>query len=592
MIHELRIRGLGVIDEAVIPFAPGLTVLTGETGAGKTMVLTGLGLIRGDKADAGLVRTGSDHADVDAEWRLPATAGHGWARAVLDRLEEAGGSCEAEGPDLVLLLGRSVAAGGRSRAFAGGRSVPASTLAELGESLMAVHGQADQLLIRDPRRQRELLDLFAGRDMLALKTQYAADFARWRTAARELRDLIEHRQEREREAALLRHGIDEIAAVEPVPGEDEALKAQASVLAHATDLLAEVGSAHADLMGGDDAAEGSVTDLLTRARRSIERARALDESLASTVEHLDRIIESVSVAAGELAAYARDVDADPARQAEVEERRQAISALKRRYGPELDDVLAWWAAAQESVSAVDGADARGAELAAEVDALRARVVSGAEALTAQRRAAGDRLGAAVTAELHDLAMPDAAVTVAIDTTDDPESFTAEGADTVSMLLTPHSGSEARPLGKGASGGELSRIMLAIEVVLAGVDSVPSFVFDEVDAGIGGRVAVEVGRRLARLARTSQVIVVTHLPQVAAFADQHVVVAKDGSGQVTASSVAVVDGPERVRELVRMLSGLEDSQSGAEHAAELLALAEEDRGNADVPKGASRRRVRR
>lgn len=591
MIHELRIRALGVIDEAVIPFAPGLTVLTGETGAGKTMVLTGLGLIRGDKADAGLVRKGADHADVDAEWRLPAAAPDGWARVVLDRLEEAGGSCEAGSEDVVLLLGRSVAAGGRSRAFAGGRSVPASTLAELGESLMAVHGQADQLLIRDPRRQRELLDLFAGREMLALRSGYAADFAGWRAATRELRDLVQHRQEREREAALLRHGIDEIAAVEPIPGEDETLKVQASVLAHATDLLADVGSAHADLMGGDDASQDSVNDILSRARRSLERARGLDESLAPTVEHLDRIAESVSVAAGELAAYAREVDADPARQAEVEERRQAISALKRRYGPELDDVLAWWAAAQASVSAVDGADARFAELAAEVEAMRQRVASGAAAITAQRRAAGERLGAAVTAELHDLAMPDAAITVAIDTTADLEAFTADGADTVTMLLTPHSGSEPRPLGRGASGGELSRIMLAIEVVLAGVDSVPSFVFDEVDAGIGGRVAVEVGRRLARLARTSQVIVVTHLPQVAAFADQHVVVTKDGSGQVTASSVAVVDGPERVRELVRMLSGLEDSQSGAEHAAELLALADADRRGAKVPKAGVGRKVR-
>jgi DNA repair protein RecN (Recombination protein N) len=592
MIHELRIRALGVIDEAVIPFAPGLTVLTGETGAGKTMVLTGLGLIRGDKPDAGLVRTGADHADVDAEWRLPVGADAGWARGVLDRLAEAGGSCEADGDELVLLLGRSVASSGRSRAFAGGRTVPASTLAEVGELLMAVHGQADQLLIRDPRRQRELLDLFAGRDVLALRSSYAKDFTAWRAATRELSDLLGHRQEREREAALLRHGIDEIAAVEPVPGEDEMLKAQASVLAHATDLLADVGAAHESLMGGDDASEGSVTDLLTRARRSLDRARALDASLSTTVDQVDRIVESVAVAAGELAAYAREIDADPARQAEVEERRQAISALKRRYGPELDDVLAWWAAAQEAVSAVDDTDVRASELAAQVQELAARVVSGASELTRLRQAAGERLGVAVTAELRDLAMPDAALTVAIGSTDDPEAFTADGADTVTMLLTPHSGSEARPLGKGASGGELSRLMLAIEVVLAGVDSVPSFVFDEVDAGIGGRVAVEVGRRLARLARTSQVIVVTHLPQVAAFADQHVVVTKDGSGQVTASSVAVVDGADRVRELVRMLSGLEDSRSGAEHAAELLALADADRGGLDMPKAGTGRRVRR
>jgi DNA repair protein RecN (Recombination protein N) len=469
--------------------------------------------------------------------------------------------------------------------------VPAGTLAGIGDALMAVHGQADQLRVRDPRHQRELLDQFAGSDLLAARAAYAADFVAWRAASRDLDDLVAHRQEREREAALLRHGIDEIAAVNPAAGEDDSLKAQATVLAHATDLLAEVGVAHAALVGGDEASEGSVTDLLATARRSIERARGMDDALAPSVEELDRILESVAVAAGELAAYARSVDADPARQSQVEDRRQAISALKRRYGPGLDDVLAWWAAAEESVSAVDGADARVGELTALAGELRARVVDGAAALTALRRSAAQRLGVGVTAELHDLAMPDATVDVDVDTTDDLVQFTVDGADTVSMLLTPHSGSEARPLGRGASGGELSRIMLAIEVVLAGVDSVPSFVFDEVDAGIGGRVAVEVGRRLARLARTSQVIVVTHLPQVAAFADQHVVITKDGSGQVTASSVTVVEGADRVRELVRMLSGLEDSQSGAEHAAELLALAEADRKAVGVPKAASGRRVR-
>lgn len=571
MIEELRIRALGVIDEAVIPFAPGFTVLSGETGAGKTMVLTGLGLIMGDKADGGLVRSGAERADVDGYWRVsPASA-----EILAARLEEAGAACEADGDDLILLLGRSVAAGGRSRAVAGGRSVPAATLAEVTEQLIAVHGQSDQLLLREPRRQRELLDLFAGPDLIVARDAFAADFADWRAAERELRDLVEHRQEREREAALLRHGIDEIATVQPVPGEDDLLKAQATVLAHATDLLDAVGVAHAALSGDDGA---SAADLVAQARRAVERARGLDESLGPIVERLDVLAEAVGVAAGELAQYAREVDADPARQSEVEDRRQAISALKRRYGPDLDDVLAWWSAAEGSVAGVDGADARVAELTEQVARLRAAVVERAEVLSGLRRAAATALGSAVTAELHDLAMPDASVLVDVVTAGDPEQYTADGADTVALLLTPHSGSGPRPLGKGASGGELSRLMLAIEVVLAGVNSMPTFVFDEVDAGIGGKVAVEVGRRLARLARAAQVIVVTHLPQVAAFADQHVVVTKDRSGHVTASSVSVVDGSERVRELVRMLSGLEDSASGAAHAAELLALAEADRGS--------------
>ena len=575
MIEELRIRALGVIDEAVVPFAPGFTVLTGETGAGKTMVLSGLGLIMGQKADAGLVRSGAAKADVDGAWRIP-TAG---AAALLERLEEAGASGEVEGDELVLLLGRSIAGEGRSRAFAGGRSVPAATLAELADALIAVHGQADQLLLRDPRRQRELLDHFGGPGLLGQRVDVAERFAEWRAVERELQDLLEHRQEREREAALLRHGIDEIAAVRPIEGEDDALKAQASVLAHSSDLLDAVGVAHAALAGGDGP---GAAELVAQARRSLERARALDPALDEHIALLDALAADLSAATAELAAYAGAVDIDPARQAEVEERRQQISALKRRYGPELADVLAWWAAAEDSVAAVDGADERIADLQRRATQLREALVASATALSATRRDAAQRFGAAVTAELHDLAMPDAALAVDVTTVDDPAAYTADGADSIAMLLTPHSGSDPRPLGKGASGGELSRIMLAIEVVLAGVNEVPTFVFDEVDAGIGGRVAVEVGRRLASLARSAQVIVVTHLPQVAAFADQHVVVSKDGSGHVTASSVSVVDGPERVRELVRMLSGLEDSESGAEHAAELLALAEADRVAARTP----------
>jgi DNA repair protein RecN (Recombination protein N) len=263
-------------------------------------------------------------------------------------------------------------------------------------------------------------------------------------------------------------------------------------------------------------------------------------------------------------------------QSVVEERRQVLSGLKRKYGPGLDDVLEWWAAAERTVGEVDGTQARIDELTKACSDLGDRVVEHAAAISEGRRVAALRFEADVTSELHALAMSDAELGVVVETADDPEQFTGDGADAIVMLLRPHQGSDFRPLGRGASGGELSRIMLAIEVVLAGVNSVPTFVFDEVDAGIGGKVAVEVGRRLARLSRTAQVIVVTHLPQVAAFADHHVVVTKDGDGRVTSASVTVVEGADRVSELVRMLSGLEGSASGAEHASELLALAERDR----------------
>lgn len=581
MITELRIRGLGVIADAVVPFAPGLTVVTGETGAGKTMVLTGLGLVSGERADPGLVRTGSERADVDAEWRLePATL-----RTLASRLEDAGVDLEAEGDDQVLLLGRTVAAGGRSRAFAGGRSVPATVLAELSTALLTVHGQADQLSLRDPRRQRDLLDAFAGAG--PDKDRFAEAFARWRSAGAALRDLVDHRAEREREAALLRHGIAEIAAVAPVEGEDDELKARANALAHSTDLMAELAGAHASLIG-DDGDAPSAVGLLALARRAVDHARALDPRLDAVAERLASLADGLAAAAAEIADHARDVDADPAELARVEERRHAVAELKRRYGPELADVLAWWAQADQTVSQTDDADAR-------IDALRHELAAAAEetraaaaALTSVRREGAARLGTAVTAELRDLAMPDARLDVDVVTVADLDAFTADGADTVTLLLSPHSGADPRPLDRGASGGELSRVMLAVEVVLAGDASVGTFVFDEVDAGIGGKVAVEVGRRLARLARSSQVVVVTHLPQVAAFADRHVVVTKGADGQVTATSVNVVDGPDRVRELVRMLSGLEDSQSGAEHATELLELASADKAQTPARRPAARR----
>lgn len=571
MIEELRIRSLGVIEEATIPFGPGLTVLTGETGAGKTMVLTGLSMVMGGRADSAMVRRDADRADADGQWLLRREQ----AEMVVAAIEEAGGDVdEAEGA-VQFVLGRSVAASGRSRAFAGGRGVPASVLSSLTAQLVTVHGQSDQLQLREARSQRRLLDRFAGPEVIELRGAFASDLARLRGLERERAELIEHRQEREREAALLRHGIAEIATVEPEPGEDDALKQRAAMLANATDLLAAMGEAHAALVGGESGETG-VADALISARRSLERARSLDESVGALVSAVAGAADQIAVLGAEVAHYAAALEADPEELARVEERRQLLGDLKRRFGPTLDDVLAWRSQAESSVAEVDGTDERLADLDGEVSAITDSVRELARVLTEQRRQAAAEFAGRITAELADLAMPEAVVQIDVHSTEDLAAFTPSGADTVSLLLTPHAGSDPRPLGSGASGGELSRLMLAIEVVLAGGAATPTFVFDEVDAGIGGRVAVEVGRRLARLARTAQVIVVTHLPQVAAFADAHVVVRKDAAGQVTASSVVPVTGEERVTELVRMLSGLEGSTSGAEHAAELLQLAEAER----------------
>lgn len=585
MIDELRIRGLGVIDEAVIDVGPGLTVLTGETGAGKTMVLTGLSLIMGGRAEAGIVRKGCDRADVDAAWLLPvdapvvaAVADSGGAVDEVDVVDDVDNGGDGR---VAVVLGRTVSSSGRSRAFVGGRSVPAAALAALTAHLVTVHGQSEQLRLRERSSQRDLLDRFGGSRLLSLRQEFAERLTLLREKEREHADLVAHRQEREREATLLRHGIAEIDEVQPSPGEDVELKQQAVTLAHATELLEALGSAHALLVGGDASAP-SATDLAGSVQRELDRASGLDPTLAPVADSARHLAESIAILAGEVADRAGALQVDPERLAEAQERRQRLSDLKRRYGPQLEDVLTWWHEAQATVAQVDGTDERLATLHDELTALRAEVQKRAKALTKARASAAEEIATRVTAELRELAMPDASLSVDIVTVAEVADMTPSGADTVTMLLTPHVGSEARPLGAGASGGELSRLMLAIEVVLADVDGTPTFVFDEVDAGIGGRVAVEVGRRLARLAQRSQVIVVTHLPQVAAFADAHVVVAKDSAGQVTASSITRVEGDDRVRELVRMLSGLEGSASGAQHASELLQLAEADRAAAIAP----------
>ncbi len=576
MITRLQIRGLGVIDEAVIPFAPGLTVVTGETGAGKTMVLTGLALLAGAKADAGTVRRGNEAASVDGEWLLDADVSAG----VIERLADAGAEVEVDRGQAQVLMARVVASEGRSRAFAGGRTVPATVLQEVASELVAVHGQADQVRLRQPERQRKLLDRFGGEFVTRAREAYRETFNEWRASSAELADLVATRSARDREAALLTVGIQEIEALSPEPGEDVDLDRQAARLSHAGTLLGDVMEAHDALVGGEsDGGSNRGPEAMAsvaRAIRAVERAIVVDPALGAVRDRLRDIASLLSDAAADLSGYGSEIEADPRRQAWVEERRSALTGLRRRYGSTIDEVLAWLEQAREAVQGISGDDERVELLQRQVELLRQELVERARNLSARRAEAGRRLSGLVTREMHELAMPEATIDVRVSSVFDPEQFGPSGADEVEFLLEPHAGAGFRPVGRGASGGELSRVMLAIEVVLAGADPVPTFIFDEVDAGIGGRAAVEVGRRLARLARTAQVLVVTHLPQVAAFADSHVVVTKTADGFVTASSVRVVEGDNRVTELVRMLSGLDGSSAGAAHAQELLAVAAQER----------------
>jgi DNA repair protein RecN (Recombination protein N) len=570
VLEEMRIRGLGVIEDAVLELSGGLTVVTGETGAGKTMVVQGLALLFGGRADAGRVRPGAGRAVVEGRLVLPPDS------AAIDRAVDAGGELD----DGALLVSRSVGSDGRSRAHIGGRSVPVAVLGELGEHVLALHGQSDQQRLLKPAEQRASLDRYAGEPVTGLRERFRADWARWRDVRATLAELTAAAGERARDAQLLRLGLAEVEAAEPLPGESAALTAEIERLANADDLRTAAGTARQALTG-DDLDEPDALALVTAARRALDAAAAHDPELTALGSRLAEAGHLLADVAAELASYAASVDADPARLAAAQERLAVLTALTRRHGvPDVDGVLDWAAEAGARLLELDGADDRIAALAEE-DARLARALGELAAeLSAARAAAATRFGAAVTAELVELAMPHARVEAHVTQRAAADGLAVgdrvlaagpEGVDEVELLLVPHPGAPPRPLQKGASGGELSRVMLAVEVVFAGSDPVPLMVFDEVDAGVGGRAAVEVGRRLARLARSHQVVVVTHLPQVAAFADRHLQVVKAADGAVTASGVLALDGEARVAELSRMLAGL-DSGLARGHAEELLAAA--------------------
>ncbi|MET9655335.1 MULTISPECIES: DNA repair protein RecN [unclassified Streptomyces] len=574
----MRIRSLGVIDDAVVELSPGFTAVTGETGAGKTMVVTSLGLLLGGRADPALVRIGAASAVVEGRISVPAGA----AAAV--RAAEAG----AELDDGVLLVSRTVSAEGRSRAHLGGRSVPVGLLAELADELVAVHGQTDQQGLLKPARQRGALDRYAGDAVAVPLAAYGEAYRRLRAVATELDEITTRARERAQEADLLRFGLAEIEAVEPRAGEDVELAAEAERLGHAEALASAAALAHGALAGNPEDPEGvDATTLVAGAGRALEAVRSHDPALAGLADRMGEISILLSDVAGELAGYADDLDADPRRLAAVEERRAALTQLTRKYGADVAGVLAWAEESAGRLTELDGDDERIGELTAERDELRTGLSALAQALTDARTEAAARFAEAVTAELASLAMPHARVSFDIrqtETTDEAAGvevggrsvlYGPSGADEVELLLAPHPGAPPRPIAKGASGGELSRVMLAVEVVFAGTDPVPTYLFDEVDAGVGGKAAVEIGRRLAKLAKSAQVVVVTHLPQVAAFADRQLLVEKTNDGSVTRSGVTVLEGEDRVRELSRMLAGQEDSETARAHAEELLATARAD-----------------
>jgi len=557
VIEEISIRNLGVIGEARLPLGPGFTAITGETGAGKTMVVSALGLLLGQRADSAVIRTGSDQAVVEGRWLIDASG------PIADRVRDAGG--DLDGSELI--LGRSVSPEGRSRATVGGRSAPVGVLDEIGHQLVVVHGQSDQIRLRSATAQREALDRFAGSELSTVLDEYQAVYRRWQANQGALDVLVAEQDLRSREAEALRAAMTEIEAAAPHRDEDLELTERADRLTNLEDLRTAAAQAH-DILSSEQLDDGQdVLAQLTSARRLIERVAEHDAALSPISETIAAATFAVTEISIQLASYLAGLDSDGGRELEIlQERRAALAALVRKYGPSLNDTIDYLESGSNRLLELDNDSTRIDSLRSEVDADRDRVIELAAALTGLRQRSAALLSGQVTAELAMLAMPNAAVIVEVE---DRPDYTLVGKDQVSILLRPHPGTDPRPISKGASGGELSRVMLAIEVVLAGMDPVATFVFDEVDAGVGGASATEVGRRLAALAQSAQVIVVTHLAQVAAYSTNHLVVEKDTDGAITSSSVRLVHAEERTSEMARLLSGNPKSETALAHARELL-----------------------
>jgi DNA repair protein RecN (Recombination protein N) len=465
MIDELSISNLGVIEHATLPLGPGFTAITGETGAGKTMVVSALGLLLGERADSGVVRQGASAATVEGRWLVPEDG------VVADRVTEVGGALDAVGDSASeLILSRSVSGEGRSRAVVGGRAAPVGVLSEIGEELVVVHGQSDQVRLRSATAQREALDRFAGAELAGPKAEYQDVYRRWQANQAELDVLIAEQDRRQREAAELRTAIDEIEAAAPQPGEDVELAERADRLNNLEDLRLAAAQAHDDVATESDTG-ADVIGLLDAARRQLERVAGHDSALAPIAEAVASASFAVSDLAVQLAGYLSSLDADSARELElVQERIAELGALTRRYGPTLDDVIAFLDTGSARLLELDNDSDRIELLGIDVAADRARIVELGEQLTSIRRRNAELLAERVTAELAALAMPDAQLVVDVQERDD---YTVNGRDQVSILLRAHPGAEPRPLGRGASGGELSRVMLAIEVVIAATDPVPT-----------------------------------------------------------------------------------------------------------------------
>jgi DNA repair protein RecN (Recombination protein N) len=552
MLVELRIRDYAVVEDLSLVLEPGLNALTGETGAGKSIIVGALSLLLGERASASVVRLGAERATVEAVFDVRALPG------IEAKVEEMGFRPE----DGHLILRREVAAEGRNRAWVNGSPATAGVVGELGTALVDLHGQHEHQTLLKTAEQRAILDAFAGAEGAAARVREVHE--RVRAHAAELGERERRLREVESRADFLRFQLGEIDGARIAPGEDLELEAEARRHEHAEELVQGASGAHDALYAGEDA----VADRISEARALVQRLARFDSSLEETARLLEDAYHAASEAGRRMGDYASSLDHDPRRLEEVRSRLDRIFRLKRKYGPELEDVLATARRVREELAALDDADHDLAELRRSLADARGELEAAASALGALRREAARRLAEAVEDILPDLGLAGASFEVRVRPL---EEVGPHGGETVEFLVAPNKGFDAMPLARIASGGELSRVMLALKSILAGVDRVPVLVFDEIDAGIGGTVATAVARKLAEVATRHQVFVVTHLPQLASRADVHLLVEKEQGARTTTTRVRALEGDARVEEVARLLGGDPESATSRKHARELLAV---------------------
>lgn len=566
-LEEISIRNLGVIENAVVPFTKGLNVLTGETGAGKTMVLTALALILGGKSDQDLIRRGSERLTASGIFRLSRKSEPG--------LKELLETHDPEIENNRLLFTRSVSSDGKARANLGGEAVPASVLANFGEELIEIHGQSTNLRLTKTVRQRELLDRYAGEKFAAELSRYRNCYQSYHELSKNIAELKVALKKRDQEIAELEELVENYAKIRPNSGELSNIENDISRLDSIEDLRA--GAAMADSVLNSESENVLIS--LALARRSLESIKGKDAQLDEIREALVESILNLSDVAADLSRYTENLDLDPNALANAQDRRAELNSLIKKFGKNsdkyqaLEEIIVDAEKAKARISDLTGGEDRITELVKELEASFQVLQDSARTISGLRTASAKKLSDLVTAEVRQLAMPHATFSLKIDTYNSAEikNYSINGLDEIMMIFASHSGGELLPIAKAASGGELSRLMLALEVVIAESEPLGTYVFDEVDAGIGGKAAIEVGRRLSALSKNAQVIVVTHLAQVAAWADNHLVVIKSESGAITESSITKVAGAERESEIARMLSGQEESTIAKEHAKELLTI---------------------